>query len=91
MLCNILKVQTELKAFEHKINKQRQIWESGETERAEQAHEEAIAAAAAADPNVNPEDVPVGAIAPKVFLCQCTLEKCLNKAIGDILSTNAVL
>ena len=45
----------------------------------------------AANPNTNPEDVPATEITPKIFLCQCTLERCLNKVIGNILSTDAVL
>ena len=45
----------------------------------------------AANPNTNPEDVPATEITPKIFLCQCTLERCLNKVIGNILPTNAVL
>ena len=29
-----------------------------------------------AKPDMNPEDVPVTEIAPKIFLCQRTLERC---------------
>ena len=45
----------------------------------------------AAKPDMDPEDIPVAEIAPKIFLCQRTLERCLNKVIGDILPTDAVL
>ena len=84
IVSNILKEQTAAKSFEDEINEQMQ-------ERTAQAQEEAIAAVMAANPDMNPEDVPITGIVPKIFLSQRTLERCLNKVIGDILPTNAVL
>ena len=40
---------------------------------------------------MNPEDIPVAAIVSRIFLCQRTLERCLNKIVGDILPTDTVL
>ena len=91
MVTNILKDQTASKSFEEQINKQRRIWEAEEDERAQQAQEEAIATAMAENPDIDPEYVPVAEIMPKIFLCQSTLERCLDNVIGDILPTNAVL
>ena len=34
---------------------------------------------------MNSGDVPVAAIEPQIFSCQRTLERCLNKIIGDVL------
>ena len=90
MVANILKNQTGSKSFEDKMNKQRKVEEIEELERVAQMSEEAITTAVAADPDVRPEDVPLVAIQPKIFLCQHTLESCLDKIIEDILPTNTV-
>ena len=91
MVSNILKDQTAANSFKDEINEQRQIWEEEEAERATQAYEATITSAMAANSNTNLEDVPATEITPKTFLCQRTLERCLNKVIGDILPTDAVL
>jgi len=91
MVANIFKDQTAAKSFEDEINEQRRMWEDEETERLEQAQEAAIAEALVENPNMNPEDVPAVGMIPKIFLCQRTLERCLNKVVRDILPTDAVL
>ena len=91
MVANILKDQIAVKSFKDKINEERQVWEEEESARTTEVQEDTIAAALAANPGMNPEDVPVAAIVPRIFICQHTLERCLNKVIGDMLPTDAVL
>jgi len=50
-----------------------------------------VAAAIAANLNINSDDVPTLGDTSRKFLCQCTLERCLNKAVGDMLPTDAIL
>ena len=91
ILANVFKDQIAAKSFEDKINEERQVWEEEESARTAEAQEETIAAALVATPGMNPDDVPVAAIVPRIFLCQCSLERCLNKVVGDILPTDTVL
>ena len=91
MISNVLKCENAIKVFEQEINEQRQIWEELEAERMERAQAAAIEEALRNNPNMNPEDVPIQAVIPKIFLCQQTMEGCLNKVIADILPTDAVL
>ena len=91
MISNIIKNKSAIKSFEEEINNQRQDWEEEEAERAEKAQEAAIAEALREDPNINPNDVPIQAVVPRIFLCQQTMERCLNKMVADILPTDAVL
>jgi len=84
MVANIFKDQTAAKSFEDEINEQRRMWEDEETERLEQAQ-------LAENSNMNPDDVPAVGMIPKIFLCQRTLERSLNKVVRDILPTDAVL
>ena len=86
-MCN----QTAAKAFEDEIRQQKLEWDEEEAERASTAQEEAISAALAANPGMDPEDVPAVGIIPRIFLCQRTLERCLNKVVSVILPSDAVL
>ena len=91
MTKNILKKEEASKLFKKALEDERVIWEEEEADRADEAQEEAVRIAREADPNIDPADVPLAAVVARVFFCQRTLERCLNKVVAGILPTDAVM
>ena len=91
MMSNVLKNKNAINAFEQDINSQHDEWEEEQTVRGERSQEVTIEETLQVNPKMNPEDTLIQAVIPKIFMCQQTLERCLNKLMADILPMNAVL
>lgn len=79
-----------MKNFNSALEEENCAWEDEEEARQEAAQEHAVANALREDPDMDPENVPVMELPQRFFLCQRTLERCLNKMATEIFPTDAV-